>query len=105
VVLPATTTKQKAARCLGWAICIEIASLIVGLFLFFGSIHSSAVMICASAVIVPPLFLVIFGLLRPDNFLTMVITVAALQFPVSLLAAFVVVTVRDSYGSRRNRKE
>jgi general stress protein CsbA len=81
VVLPATTARQKAARCLGWAICIEIASLVVGLFLFFGSIHSSAVMIYASAVIVPALFLVIFGLLRPDNFLTMVITVAALQFP------------------------
>jgi hypothetical protein len=95
------SVKERIRRCLRWTIYVELASLTVGLFFFIGSLHSGGPGLYASAIFVPPLFLVIFGLLRSDSFLMMVITVAALQFPVALLAAFVVVTVRDSHRLRR----
>jgi hypothetical protein len=78
--------KNKIARCARWAVYLEIPTLLVGLALFLGSLHSGGISIYLSGVFVPPLFLYIYGVFQTGSFLMWLVEVIVMQYGYCLIA-------------------
>lgn len=62
-----------------WTFFVWFVLTAIGLTIYLGSIHSGGISLYIAAVLVPPLFLDITGVLRIDNFALWLLAVSALQ--------------------------
>jgi hypothetical protein len=94
---------EKILQCMRWAIYMEIPTLVVGVFLFWGSIHSGGPTFYASTILVPPLLLDVYGYLPKSSLSLWVMVVAFLQYLICLLVSFVLVSLRNRSQSDREK--
>ncbi len=85
--------KNEIARCARWAAYFEVPTLLVGLALFFGSLHSGGISLYLSGVFVPPLFLYIYGIFQTGNFFTWLAVVTVMQYGYCLLVVCISITL------------